>query len=180
MKYSIAAFTVGWVHLVHWVSEACLWLWDQIKMWQHALLWAPFLQRFKKSEAHGTICLMLHCSLVPKCLYFSFFESNTFGSYSHSLLYFPEGSSELFSIRCGGCPLKQRGWGHRGGLAVSPCAHVGKRWVYIMPLLLSALNGSVFHRPSVRLWQLWSTELPEGLSKLKLKPPKVSFWNMKL
>lgn len=150
MKYFIAPFRVGWVHLVHWVSEACLLLWNKIKTCQQALLSAPFLQHFKKSEAHVTIYFRLGCCLVHKCLFFfSFYESNERGCYSHSLLYFPEGSSQLFSIRCGGCPLKQRG-GHRGWARCEPLCTCRDVVSVRHAAPLSALNRSVFHQSSVQ------------------------------
>lgn len=103
-----------------------------------------------KCEAHVTIYFGLGCCLVHKCLFsFSFYESNELGCYSHCLLYFPEGSSQLFSIRCGGCPLKQRG-GHRGWARCEPSCTCRDVVSVRHAVPLSALNRSVFHQSSVQ------------------------------
>lgn len=80
----------------------------------------------------------------------SFFDSNELCHYSHSLLYLPEGSSQLFSVRRRGRPLKQRGGGR--GAHWKPCSHVGMWWVYVIPRCIQPLIAVFFIEP-VGLWQ---------------------------
>lgn len=93
---------------------------DEIQMCQRTVFHAVFFQPLKK------VWSKLSC---PQIILFSLslFDSNELCRYSDSLLYLPEGSSQLFSVRRGGRPLKQRGGGR--GAHWKPCSHVGMWWV---------------------------------------------------